>query len=149
VRTRPLPLRTTASVRKQISAWGRGAVWLAADSIAVSGWTDSWDDGIHQHTAIGVRVVHPDVAAMRVLDVKAGGVHLVGSTVLASGGDALRGYTLQGRLRFEVLQVATRTVGRYAYVGSDNATRYAVVDTRAGRLLRTVKTRKQLVILGP
>ena len=76
----------------------------------------------------------------------------MGSTVLAYGGDALRGYGLDGRPRFELLQGHdtgyVQTAGRYAYVGSGNSTRFTVVDTQAGRVLRTVTTRKQLVILS-
>jgi hypothetical protein len=126
---------------------------VARDTIAVSGWSDSWDDGVRKHATAGARLVSPVTGATRVLDAEAEGVRLAGSTLLAYGGDALRGYrSADGRLRFELLEGHdtgyVQTAGRYAYVGSENATRYRVVDTRAGRVVRNVKVRKQLVILG-
>jgi len=152
VRTRALRLRTTARSSKVVEGWGRGAVWLTRDTLAVSGWTDSWADGRYDHRTTGVRLVDVETATTHVLDATAGGARLVGSTVVTYGGDALRGYRPDGRLRFEVLQGHdtgfVEIAGRYAYVGSENATRYRIVDTRAGRVLRTVKVRKQLVILG-
>jgi hypothetical protein len=152
VRTRPLALRTPARTVKVVEGWGRGAVWVARDTIAVSGWSDSWDNGVRKHTPAGVRLVSPVTGATRLLDAKAEGVLLSGSTLLAYGGDALRGFAFDGRLRFELLEGHdtgyVQTAGRYAYVGSENATRYRVVDTRAGRVVRNVKVRKQLVILG-
>ena len=152
VQTRPLAIRTTARRLKVVEGWGRGAVWVARDTIAVSGWSDSWDGGVRKHATAGVRLVNPLTSATRLLDAKAEGVRLTGSTLLAFGGDVLRGYRLDGQLRFELLQGHdtgyVQTAGRYAYIGSDNSTRFAVVDTRLGRVVHAVQLRKQLVILG-
>lgn len=66
-----------------------------------------------------------------------------GNTLLAFGGIALRGYRLDGALRFELLRrrdtAYVQTAGRWAYFGTDNSTRFIVVDVRAGRVVGTTR----------
>ena len=87
------------------------------------------------------------------LDSAAAWVTRVGTPCSASGGSALRGYRLDGTLRFELLAGEdsgyVQTAGRYAYVGSGNSTRFVVVDTVAGQVLGTVRTPYSTIVLGP
>ena len=67
------------------------------------------------------------------------------------GGTGLRGYRLDGRLRFELLRGAdtgyVQVAGRFAYVGSRNSTRFTIVDVRLGRVVGTARTAKPTVVL--
>ena len=66
------------------------------------------------------------------LDAKAAGLTRAGSTLLVHGDGPLRGFALDGTLRFELLAGEdtgyVQVAGRYAYVGSGNSTRFAIVD---------------------
>ena len=76
-----------------------------------------------------------------------------GSTLLVYGRDELGGYRLDGTKRFTALQGTdtgyVQTAGRWAYVGSGNSTRFAVVDVRSGRVVGSVRTAKPTTIFVP
>jgi hypothetical protein len=153
VRREPLSVRSPARVGKWIDGWGRRALWIDDDTIAVSGWRYELVGTQQNHRTIAVRLVDVRTGESRTLDPTAAWVTRVGDTLLASGGSALRGYGLDGTLRFELLAGEdsgyVQTAGRYAYVGSGNSTRFVVVDTRAGQVLGTVKTPYSTIVLGP
>ena len=64
-----------------------------------------------------------------------------------------RGYRLDATKRFTVLQGTdtgyVQTAGRWAYVGSGNSTRFAVVDVARGRVVGHVRTAKPTTIFVP
>ena len=132
---------------------GRGAVWIGADRVGVYGWNESYEGPRHVRTTSGVRIVDVRSGVAAMLDETALRAEIHGDTLLTHGGTALRGYWLDGTLRFELLSGNDtgyiQTAGRYAYVGSENSTRFAVVDVRAGRVVGNAHTLKPTVVLGP
>jgi hypothetical protein len=100
-----------------------------------------------------VRLLEVDSGETRVLDARATGMARAGSTLLVYGGDKLRGYRLDGRQRFALLEGTdtgyVQTAGRYAYVGTRNSTRFAIVDIQAGRVVGNASTAKPVAILDP
>jgi hypothetical protein len=152
VRREPLSVRSPARVGKWIDGWGRGAVWTGDDTIAVSGWSYALVGKQPTQSTIAVRLVDMRTGSGSALDPTAAWVTRVGDTLLAFGGPALRGYRLDGTLRFELLAGEdsgyVQIAGRYAYVGSGNSTRFVVVDTRAGQVLGTVRTDYPTIVLG-
>lgn len=153
VRSEPLSVRSPARVGKRIEGWGRAALWIGDDTIAVSGWSYSLAGERQIRSTTGIRLVDVRTGEGRPLDSTAAWAVRAGNTLLAFGGTALRGYRLDGTLRFELLAGQdsgyVQTAGRYVYVGSGNSTRFVVVDTRAGRVLRTVRTGYPTIVLGP
>ena len=153
VRREPLSVRSPARVGKWIEGWGRAALWIGNDTIAVSGWSYSLMGKQPIRATAGVRLVDVRTGESRPLDSTASRATRVGDSLLAFGGTALRGYRLDGTLRFELLAGQdsgyVQTAGRYAYVGSENSSRFVVVDTRAGLVLRTVRTSYPTIVLGP
>jgi hypothetical protein len=145
--------RAPARVGKRIEGWSRGAVWLRGDRLAVIARTHSYEGDRPVWTTSGVRLHLLGAPPIRTLDETATGATRVEDTLLAYGGTALRGYRLDGTLRFEVLPGRdtgyVQTAGRYAYVGSDNSTRFSVVDVRTGRVIGTALTAKPTVVVGP
>ena len=134
VRGQQLDTRTTARSAKRVEGWGRGAVWLRGDTVAYSRLVErrgreADDDGSprhrHQdgHDPVARRLRRPPCTR-------------AGTTFLLHGGGPLRGFALDGTPRFELLAGAdtgyVQVAGRYAYVGSGNSTRFAVVDVVAG-----------------
>ena len=148
VRAQRLESRTTTRAQKLIEGWGRSAAWLHESSIAYSGWSA---DGEKQ-SAIGVRLADVDTGTTRVLDAKASSMQRAGSTLLVHGAGPLRGYGLDGTLRYELLGGTdtgyVQVAGRYAYVGSGNSTRFGVVDVRSGRIVGLARTTKPTVVLA-
>ena len=153
VRREPLSVRSPARVGKWIEGWGRRAVWIDDDTIAVSGWSFSLVGKQPTQSRIAVSLVDVRSGETSVLDPTAAWVTRVGDTLLASGGSALRGYRLDGTVRFELLAGEdsgyVQAAGRFAYVGSGNSTRFVVVDTVAGQVLGTVRTPYSTIVLGP
>ena len=146
-------MRSPARVEKWIDGWGRAALWIDDDTIAVSGWKYSPPGVQPFQTTIGVRLVDMRTGESRSLDLTATRVMRVGDTLLAFGGPALRGYRPDGTFRFELLAGQdsgyVQVAGRYVYVGSQNSTRFVVVDTQAGRVVRTARTPYPTIVLGP
>lgn len=144
--------RTPARAAKLIEGWGRGATWVRGDTIAVSGWRYSVQDQRIILSTIGVELVDVMSGQARALDPTATRATRAGDTLLAFGGTALRGFSLDGTLRFELLPGSDtgyiQTAGRFVYVGSGNSTRFIVVDARAGRVLGTARTGSPTVVLG-
>jgi hypothetical protein len=153
IRREPLSVRSSARVGKWIEGWGRRALWIDDDTVAVSGWSYSLVGKQPTRSTVAVRLVDVRTGESSTLDPTAAWVTRVGDTLLASGGSALRGYRLDGTLRFELLAGEDsgyiQTAGRYAYVGSGNSTRFVVVDTRAGQVLGTIRTPYSTIVLGP
>ncbi len=153
IRLEHLPARVPARAAKRIEGWGRRLVWVRDDTVAVAGWNDSYEGDRRIHATTGVTLINLRTGTSRVLDETATGVERADDSLLAFGGTALRGYDLDGTLRFELLAGQdsgyVQTAGRYVYVGSDNSTRFVVVDVRAGRVLRTTRTPNPTIVLGP
>lgn len=152
-RTTQLSARGLTRVAKlPLAGWARGAIWLGDGRFAVVGHSYSVKNDRTVATTTGLRLLDLENATSRVLDETAEAMTLVGDTLLASGGSALRGYTLTGKLRFEVLAGQNtgyvQTARGYAYVGSGNSTQFVVVDVRAGRVVGEAQTQKPLVVLG-
>lgn len=152
-RVHRLEVRAPARAGKLIEGWGRGATWIRGDTIAVSGWRYSVEGERMVQSTIGVELFDLASGRARALDPTATRATIAGGTLLAFGGSALRGYDLDGTLRFELLQGQdtgyVQTAGRFVYVGSDNSTRFSVVDARAGRVVGTARTPNPTVVLGP
>lgn len=153
IRLEHLPARVPARAAKRIEGWGRRLVWVRDDTVAVAGWNDSYEGDRRIHATTGVTLINLRTGTSRVLDETATGVERADDSLLAFGGTALRGYDLDGTLRFELLAGQdsgyVQTAGRYVYVGSGNSTRFVVVDVRAGRVLRTTRTPNPTIVLGP
>ena len=149
VRERRLDPRSTARAQKRIEGWGRHAVWLEGDSIAYAGWSAAGG----KQTTIGVHVADVGTGATRTLDALASTVQRAGETLLVHGSGPLRGFRLDGALRFELLAGEdtgyVQVAGRWAYVGSGNSTRFTVVDLQAGRVAGRAQTTKPTVVLAP
>ena len=149
VREQRLETRTAARTLKRVEGWGRSVVWLRGSSIGYSGWSA---DGEKQ-TTLGVWVADVDTGATRVLDAKASSMQRAGATLLVHGSGALRGYGLDGTLRYELLggsdTGSVQVAGRYAYVGSGNSTQFDVVDVQSGRIVGLARTSKPTVVLTP
>ena len=149
VREQVLETRTTARAEKVIEGWGRRVVWLQGSSIAYSGWSA---DGEKQAT-IGVRIADVDTGATRVVDAKATSMQRAGSTLLVHGSGPLRGYGLDGTLRYELLAGSetgyVQVAGRYAYAGSGNSTRFDVVDVQSGRIIGLARTARPTTVFAP
>jgi hypothetical protein len=149
-RERALVARTGARASKVVEGWGRGAVWLRGSTIAHTGWSAT---GGHAQETIGVRITDVATGATRVLDARATSVTRADATLLAHGNGPLRGYALDGTLRFELLGGTdtgyVQVAGRWAYVGSGNSTRFAVVDVQTGRVVGLARTTKPTTVLAP
>ena len=145
------PIRRPARAAKRIEGWSRHAVWLGGGRIAVVGRTFSFDGDRQGSATIGLQVQRLGSTEVRVLDETAWGVIRSGETLLGVGGTGLRGYRLDGSLRFELLRGAdtgyVQVAGRFAYVGSGNSTRFTIVDVRLGRIVGTARTAKPTVVL--
>jgi hypothetical protein len=146
------PTRTLARAAKRVEGWSRSAVWLRGDRIAVVARTNSFEGEQPVSTTSGVQLHRLGSAKPRMLDATATSAMRVGETLLGYGGTALRGYTLDGRLRFELLAGRdtgyVQAAGRYAYVGTHNSTRFTVVDVAAGRVVGHAALSKPTVLLG-
>lgn len=144
--------RALARVSKRVEGWSRGVVWLGDDRVAVVSRTNSFEGDQPVWTTSGVRLHLLGSPAVRALDETATGMTRAADTLLAYGGSALRGYGLDGTLRFELLAGRdtgyVQAAGRFAYVGTGNSTRFVVVDVRAGRVVGTVRMQKPTVVLG-
>ena len=147
---RGLVARTAARASKAVEGWGRGAVWLGGGTIAYTGWSAA---GGRRQETVGVRVADVATGATRVLDARAASVTRAGTTLLAHGNGPLRGYALDGTLRFELLGGSdtgyVQVAGRRAYVGSGNSTRFVVVDVQTGRVVGLARAKHPTVVLTP
>jgi len=119
----------------------------------VTGSTESHANGIRSYAASGLRLVDIRTGITRQLDRSSSRATLVSATLVGHGGNAVRGYGLDGQARFELSDGIQdsgyiQRAGRYLYVGSDNSTRFVVVDAEAGRIVGRASTRKPTVILG-
>ena len=145
----------TAATKLPLSGWQQRAIWLPGGHFAVIGQSYSIRDSRSVQTSTGLRLLDPEGESARTLDEKATGAALVGDTLLAYGGSALRGFTSSGKLRFEALAGQStgyvQTARGYAYVGVWSGTRFGltVVEARTGRVVGELETSKPLVILDP
>lgn len=150
VRPQRLDTRTTGRASKILEGWGRSAVWLRGNTIAYSGWSAS---AAQPRATTGVRLVDVTTGATRTLDATATSVMRAGSTLLVHGAGPLRGFRLDGTLRFELLAGTdtgyVQVAGRHAYVGSGNSMRFVVVDIPTGRILGLARTPYSTVVLDP
>jgi hypothetical protein len=152
VRRHAPAIRAPAGVLKAIEGWGRGVLWLRGDTVAVYGWTDSFEGDRVVHEWTGVELVDLASGARRILDPSAIGAMRARGRVLTFGGSALRGFDLAGTPRFELLRGRdtgyVQTAGRWVYVGRDNSTTFSVVDVRAGKVVGTARTGYPTIVLG-
>jgi hypothetical protein len=146
---RPIVGRTTQRAAKLLHGWQRSAVWLRGDTVAFWGSTM----GPEGPGSIGVRLLNVATGTERMLDAFALEAARAGSTLLTYGRDELVGYRLDATKRFTVLQGTdtgyVQTAGRWAYVGSGNSTRFAVVDVAGGRVVGHVRTAKPTTVFVP
>ncbi len=154
VRGRRLVTRATSHTKKRMAGWSLDATWTGADTVAVAGSTESYANGIRSYAATGLRLLDLRTGGARTLDRSSFQATLVGKTLVGHGGTAVRGYGLDGRVRFELTDGIrdsgyVQRAGRYLYVGSDNSTRFVVVDAEDGRIVGRASTTKPTVILGP
>ena len=149
VSDKPLVSRRTQKAAKLVHGWHRSAVWLRGDTVAYWGSTM----GPEGPGSIGVRLLNVATGTEHVLDAWATEAARAGSTLLTYGRDEVGGYRLDGTKRFTLLQGTdtgyVQTADRWAYVGSGNSTRFAVVDIRSGRVVGRVRTAKPTTIFVP
>ena len=149
VRSNRLVTRTTGRATKLLEGWGRSAVWLRRNTIAYAGWAYRQDA---PPSSTGVLLLDVATGESRMLDRFATGATRANATLLTYGGNELRGYRLDGSRRFMVLAGTdtgyVQVAGRHAYVGTNNSTRFTVLDVEraAGR---TARTPKPTVLLAP
>ena len=147
VRRLPLAARSPARAEKRYEGWSRTARWLRGDLVAVAGG----DSAEGRWTPAGASLVDVTSAELRLLDPHSSGIELVAGTLLAYGASGLRGFTLAGARRFDLLAGTNagyvQTSGRWAYVGGDNSTRFAVVDVTAGRLAGEARRSAPTIVL--
>jgi hypothetical protein len=152
VRTHVLARRALAAASKAFEGWGRGAIWLRGDTVAVSGSTATVEGDRVKYAPTGVEIVDVRSGAGRVLDPAAYGATRVRDVLLTYGGSALRGYDLDGTKRFALLRgrdtAYVQTAGRWVYVGRDNSTVFTIVDARAGKVVKTARTAYPTIVLG-
>jgi hypothetical protein len=152
VRQHRAATRAPASAVKVIEGWSRRAVWLREDTVAVFGSNAAVEGDRVKYVTTGVEVVDVASGVRRSLDPTAIGATRAGNVLLTFGGSALRGYDLDGNLRFELLRGRdtgyVQTSGRWIYVGRDNSTAFTVVDARAGRVVGTARTPSPTIVLG-
>jgi hypothetical protein len=151
-RTHILARRALAAASKAFEGWGRSAIWLSRDAVAVSGSTATVEGDRVKYAPTGVEIVDVRSGARRVLDPAAYGAMRVRDVLLTFGGSALRGYDLDGTQRFALLRgrdtAYVQTAGRWVYVGRDNSTAFTVVDARAGKVANTARTPYPTIVLG-
>jgi hypothetical protein len=150
VRSKRLVTRTTRRTTKLLDGWGRSAVWLRGNTIAYSGWAYRKDA---PPTSTGVLLLDVASGEGRMLDRFATNATRANTTLLTYGRDELRGYRLDGTRRFTLLAGTdtgyVQVAGRHAYVGTDNSTRFTVVDVEQGRVVGQARTAKPTVLLAP
>lgn len=151
-RTHILARRALAAASKAFEGWGRSAVWLRGDAVAVFGSTATVEGDRVKYAPTGVEIVDVRSGARRVLDPAAYGAMRTRDVLLTFGGSALRGFDLGGNPRFELLRGRdsgyVQTAGRWVYVGRDNSTAFTVVDARTGKVVNTVRTPYPTIVLG-
>ncbi len=146
----------TAAAKLPLSGWQREAVWLADGRFAVVGQSYVVRDGRVVATTTGLRLLDLERETVRTLDDTATAATLVGDTLLAYGGSALRGFTLGGKPRFEALAGQStgyvQTARGYAYVGRwSNGTEFSlsIVDVDSGSVVGEVYTSKPVAVIDP
>jgi hypothetical protein len=146
----------TAATKVPLTGSQRQAIWLADGRFAVVTHNYVLRDHRVVAATTGLRLLDLEQQTLQTLDESATAATLVGDTLLAHGGSALRGFTLGGKLRFETpFEHSTsfvQTAGNHAYVGRWNGTSQfdlTIVDVEAGRVVGRVQTGKTLVILDP
>ena len=147
--------RTPAAVSKQVDGTVRNAVWTWSNTIAVSG-ADGVPGGTDAWHAVPASVIDVDRWTSRTLDVAAT-VTTNGWSLLAWGstwdgltqtvtGHGLTGYTPDGNRRFHLFEsepvYVSAFVGSYAYVSSENSTRFKIVDVETGKVIGDVRMAK-------
>jgi hypothetical protein len=152
--TRPLSARAPARAAKLLEGWTRTAVWAGTDTVAVSGAADSLAEGTYSHLAHGLELVDVRTGSRTRLDDTASRVSRAGRTLVGHGGTAIRGFGLDGAVRFAVVDPDGDSgwlgrSGRYLYVASANATRYVVVDAVTGRVVGRARTARPTAVIGP
>ena len=150
VRSNRLVTRTTGRATKLLEGWGRSAVWLRRNTIAYAGWAYRQDA---PPSSTGVLLLDVATGESRMLDRFATGATRANATLLTYGGNELRGYRLDGSRRFMVLAGTdtgyVQVAGRHAYVGTNNSTRFTVLDIERGRVVGRARTPKPTVLLAP
>lgn len=164
VTTHRLELRRPASARKAFSGWSRAATWMSGSTLAVTGtdYEASADGRQLRQTPAGLVFVDTRTWTVRIVEPEASEITRAGSTLLATGvrcdpgvgqchGVGLRGYTATGRLRFHLFDdesLSTTELSRgLAYLSDCNSYCYRIIDPAAGRLLASITTKQQTVLI--
>jgi hypothetical protein len=149
-----MTVRRPAIAQKAFDGWSRTAVWAAASTLAVTGTDyDASDNGFGMRAApSGLTLVQTGSWKTRLIEPDASKVTRSGQTLLATGVRiGLRGYTLDGSLRFHLFGGETlgapQLVGGLAYLSGCGASCYRIVDPAAGRLIATALPRRETVLL--
>jgi hypothetical protein len=125
----------------------RGGLWLGGGRLAVSGLDAVPARRLRARTyPAGLRTVDTETWNVDVVDSAATGVALAPGRLLAYGERGLRGYSRGGRRVFELLRHqivwSVGAAGRLAYAVTPTATH--VIDTRSGRIRRTISRPREL-----
>lgn len=137
----------------------RSARWIGTNTIALTG-SDAWlEDGVQRWSSAGLTLVDTRDWSERKIDATTSDIAFNAGTLLAFGGywnqvgpgvfrsvgDGLAGYSTGGFRQFHLFEgqlVRPACVaGTYAYFSEQNGTRFTIVDTRLGTVVRTVATR--------
>ena len=148
-----------AAEAKTTDGPSRWALWLGDHLVAVTGadYEASVDaDGNEQMAVkqIGLELIDTRDWTIREVEEKASMLAVAGDVLLAYGGPyahsagergiGLVAYGADGQRRFHLFGDGyvgdVQVVGPYAYVGTDDGTRFRVVDVRSGDVVRTIRT---------
>jgi hypothetical protein len=148
--------RAPAVVRKNANGSSRTALWVDADTIALTGYDSSFDGTHEQLTPAGLTLIDPRDWSRRVLDADTTALAVPPSAtwcglcgvLLAYGGNGVAGYGADGSQRFRLFE-GTRArpmfvAGSYAYFGYSR--HYTIVNTWTGSIVRTLDTNEPTFI---
>lgn len=157
--------RRPAAAQKAFDGWSRTAVWAAPSTLAVTGtdYDASGSRNAMRQAPVGLALVHTGAWEARLIEPGASQLTQAGRTLLATGvrcetathcrGIGLRGYTLDGSLRFHLFGNESlptpQVAGGLAYLSDcSNAFCYRVVDFLAGRVMGRALPGRRTVLLS-
>jgi hypothetical protein len=136
---------------KLTTGFTRHARWLGDGLLAVSGSDYRATGQMQATTTLGVRLVDTRTWEVQQVDARATQFAVSGDVLLTAGGPGVRGYSLDGNLRYQVLGDAVvpwvQAAGGYAYLARGESVH--VLDVHAGRVVATLQRQApQLLDIG-
>ncbi len=148
--------RTLAAQRKVLEGWSRSATWFGPHLVAVTGTDSAFVGTSARMTPAGLTLIDTRDWSARTIEPRATSVAVADDTLLVCGavwdpqrkrseGMGLSGYGPDGTKRFHLFGEAgvsyVQIVAGYAYLASQNNTRYTIIDPYLGAVVARVSTR--------